>query len=52
VLTREMTLQRAPPNDRVRSRKRPKLGARVVGTGHPIAIFLAGCRECLAEWEV
>ena len=29
-----------------------KLGARVVGTGHPIAIFLAGCRECLAEWEV
>ncbi len=28
------------------------LGARVVGTGHPIAIFLAGCRECLAEWEV
>jgi hypothetical protein len=29
-----------------------ELGARVVGTGHPIAIFLAGCRECLAEWEV
>jgi hypothetical protein len=28
------------------------IGARVVGTGHPIAIFLAGCRECLAEWEV
>jgi hypothetical protein len=28
------------------------LGARVAGTGHPIAIFLAGCRECLAEWEV
>jgi hypothetical protein len=28
------------------------LGARVVGTGHPVAIFLAGCRECLAEWEV
>jgi hypothetical protein len=25
------------------------LGARVAGTGHPIAIFLAGCRECLAE---
>jgi len=29
-----------------------ELGARVVGTGHPIAIFLAGCRECIAEWEV
>jgi hypothetical protein len=29
-----------------------ELGARVVGTGHPVAIFLAGCRECLAEWEV
>ena len=29
-----------------------ELGARVTGTGHPIAIFLAGCRECLAEWEV
>jgi hypothetical protein len=28
------------------------LGARVVGTPHPIGIFLAGCRECLAEWEV
>src|SRR5262249_49535509 len=28
------------------------IGARVVGTGHPVAIFLAGCRECLAEWEV
>jgi hypothetical protein len=29
-----------------------ELGARVVETGHPVAIFLAGCRECLAEWEV
>jgi hypothetical protein len=29
-----------------------ELGARVVDTGHPIAIFLAGCRECLGEWEV
>jgi hypothetical protein len=28
------------------------LGRRVVGTDHPIAIFLAGCRECLADWEV
>jgi hypothetical protein len=28
------------------------LGARVVGTGHPVAIFLAGCRECLTEWEI
>src|SRR5262245_10913355 len=29
-----------------------ELGARVVESGHPVAIFLAGCRECLAEWEV
>ena len=29
-----------------------EIGARAVETGHPIAIFLAGCRECLAEWEV
>jgi hypothetical protein len=29
-----------------------EVGANVVGTLHPIAIFLAGCRECLAEWEV
>src|SRR5262245_14270030 len=29
-----------------------ELGARVVGSGHPVGIFLAGCRECLAEWEV
>jgi hypothetical protein len=28
------------------------LGRRVVGTDHPIGIFLAGCRECLADWEV
>jgi hypothetical protein len=28
------------------------LGAQVVGSPHPVAIFLAGCRECLAEWEV
>ena len=27
------------------------VGAHVVGTAHPIAIFLAGCRESLAEWE-
>jgi hypothetical protein len=29
-----------------------RLGKRVVGSPNPIAIFLAGCRECLAEWEV
>jgi hypothetical protein len=29
-----------------------EVGAEVVGTPHPIGIFLAGCRECLAEWEV
>jgi hypothetical protein len=28
------------------------VGERVVGTDHPIGIFLAGCRECLADWEV
>lgn len=28
------------------------VGTKVVGTPHPVAIFLAGCRECLAEWEV
>lgn len=28
------------------------IGAKVVGTPNPIGIFLAGCRECLAEWEV
>jgi hypothetical protein len=29
-----------------------EVGAHVVGTDHPIGIFLAGCRECLADWEV
>jgi hypothetical protein len=29
-----------------------ELGRRIAGTDHPIAIFLAGCRECLADWEV
>jgi len=29
-----------------------ELGERVVGTAHPVGIFLAGCRECLADWEV
>jgi hypothetical protein len=29
-----------------------EVGARVVGTDHPVGIFLAGCRECLADWEV
>ena len=28
------------------------LGAKVVGTPNAVAIFLAGCRECLADWEV
>ena len=28
-----------------------EVGAEVVGTPHPIGIFLAGCRECLGEWE-
>ena len=28
------------------------LGAQVVGTRDAIGIFLAGCRECLADWEV
>src|SRR5439155_10498103 len=28
-----------------------ELGERVVGTDHPVGIFLAGCRECLADWE-
>src|SRR5262249_27291572 len=26
------------------------VGAKVVGTANPVAIFLAGCRECLREW--
>jgi hypothetical protein len=29
-----------------------ELGAEVVETPHPIGIFLAGCRECLGEWEL
>jgi hypothetical protein len=29
-----------------------EVGAEVVRTPHPIGIFLAGCRECLGEWEV
>ncbi len=29
-----------------------RLGKLVVGSPNPIAIFLAGCRECLPEWEV
>jgi hypothetical protein len=29
-----------------------EVGATVVGTPNPVGIFLAGCRECLAEWEV
>jgi hypothetical protein len=28
------------------------VGTKVVGSPNPVAIFLAGCRECLAEWEV
>jgi len=28
------------------------LGRQVVGSPNPIAIFLAGCRECLPEWEL
>jgi len=28
------------------------VGAKVVGSPHPVAIFLAGCRECLPEWEI
>jgi hypothetical protein len=29
-----------------------EVGTEIVGTPHPIGIFLAGCRECLGEWEV
>src|SRR5207244_7758988 len=29
-----------------------EVGAHVVDTDHPVGIFLAGCRECLADWEV
>jgi hypothetical protein len=28
------------------------VGAKVVGTPNPVGIFLAGCRECLPEWEI
>jgi hypothetical protein len=28
------------------------IGAKVVGSPHPVAIFLAGCRESLPEWEI
>ena len=28
------------------------IGRRVVGSSNPIAIFLAGCRECLPDWEL
>jgi hypothetical protein len=28
------------------------VGTKVVGTANAIAIFLAGCRECLPEWEI
>jgi hypothetical protein len=29
-----------------------EIGAEVVGTPHPIGIFLAACQECLSEWEL
>jgi hypothetical protein len=29
-----------------------EVGRAVVGTTNPLAIFLSGCRECLADWEV
>ncbi len=29
-----------------------EIGAEVVRTPHPIGIFLAGCRECLGEWQL
>jgi hypothetical protein len=29
-----------------------EIGTKVVGSPHPVAIFLAGCRECLPEWEI
>ena len=29
-----------------------EVGAEVVGTPHPIGIFLAACQECLSEWEL
>jgi len=29
-----------------------EVGARVASTDDAVGIFLAGCRECLADWEV
>ncbi len=29
-----------------------EIGAKVVGSPNTVAIFLAGCRECLPEWEI
>src|SRR5262249_51202846 len=29
-----------------------EVGRVIVGTSNPLGIFLAGCRECLADWEV
>jgi len=29
-----------------------EVGRRAVGSPNPVAIFLAGCRECLPEWEL
>src|SRR5262249_45143985 len=29
-----------------------EVGRLIVGTSNPLGIFLAGCRECLADWEV
>jgi hypothetical protein len=29
-----------------------EIGAKVVGSPNAVAIFLAGCRECLPEWEI
>ncbi len=29
-----------------------EIGAKVVSSPNPVAIFLAGCRECLPEWEI
>jgi len=29
-----------------------EIGTKVVGSVNPVAIFLAGCRECLPEWEI
>jgi len=29
-----------------------EVGKDVVGSSNPVAIFLAGCRECLSEWDL